>query len=63
MLKDASEWYFRCPKEIGNPHMIIYWPYVHFEEIEKNQFFWIFSSFEADFVKEFLIKWVVDDKK
>ena len=43
--------------------MILYWPYIHFEEIEKNHFFEFFSSFEADFVKEFLIKWVVGDKK
>ena len=26
-------------------------------------FFEFFSNFEADFVKEFLIKWVVGDKK
>ena len=49
---------------IGNPHMIIYWTQVHFEKIEKNSFFFeFFSSLEADFVKEFLIKWVVGDKK
>ena len=30
---------------------------------KKNHFFEFFSSFEADFVKEFLIKWVVGGKK
>ena len=30
---------------------------------KKIHFFEFFSSLEADFVKEFLIKWVVGDKK
>ena len=51
------------PKWLGT----LTWSYIDPRSILKKSkkiiFFEFFSSFEADFVKEFLIKWVVDGKK
>ena len=51
------------PKWLGT----LTWSYIEPRSIlkksKKIHFFEFFSSLEADFVKEFLIKWVVGDKK
>ena len=55
-VSDVPKWLGTLTRSYIDPRSIL-------KKSKKNHFFEFFSNFEAHFVKEFLIKWVVGGKK